>query len=87
MEWLGGYDLDRYKRDRGLFVLGPHSLNRNYGPWYPPKELTDPMFGPPSRSYNGQRGYGMQLPRFVWEQYEAPPGKRFPPTDLASCYP
>jgi hypothetical protein len=65
-----------------LWVLGRHSLSISYYA-YPPNELTDPMFGPPSRSYNGQHGYGMQLPRFAWEQYEKVPNA--PPTDIGYC--
>jgi hypothetical protein len=32
-----------------------------------------------------QNGYGVQLPAFVWEQYKAPPGKKYPPTDIGIC--
>jgi hypothetical protein len=34
----------------------------------PPADLTDPMFRPASR-----KGYGVQLARFMWSEYEPPP--------------
>jgi hypothetical protein len=48
---------------------------------YPPAEVVDPMFTPPTRNVYGQNGYGLQLSRFVWEQYK----KGFPPTDISVC--
>jgi hypothetical protein len=80
MEWLGGYDLDGYKNDRGRFILGQHSLSIRYYA-YPPATLTDPMFRSTTQS-----GWGVQLPEFVWEQYKAPPGSKFPPTDIGFCH-
>jgi hypothetical protein len=47
MEWLGGYDLDGYKNNRGRFILGQHSLSIRYYA-YPPANLTDQMFSPPT---------------------------------------
>ena len=44
---------------------------------YPPATLTDVMFRPISQS-----GYGMELARFIWEQY----AKGFPPTDMYICF-
>jgi hypothetical protein len=80
MEWLGGYDRDGYKNDRGRFILGTHSLSIRYYA-YPPATLTDQMF----RSTT-QNGWGVQLPEFVWEQYKAPPGLKYPPTDTRFCH-
>jgi hypothetical protein len=31
-------------------------------------------------------GNGVQLARFIWEQYDAPAGKTFPPTDIGQCH-
>jgi hypothetical protein len=80
MEWVGGYDLDGYKNDRGRFILGQHTLSIRYYA-YPPGTLTDQMFRPTT-----QNGWGVQLPEFVWEQYTAPPGSKFPPTDIGYCH-
>jgi hypothetical protein len=80
MEWLGGYDLDGYKNERGRFILGQHSLSIRYHV-YPPGTLTDQMFRATT-----QNGWGVQLPDFVWEQYKAPPGSKFPPTDIGVCH-
>jgi hypothetical protein len=80
MEWQGGYDLDGYKNDRGRFILGQHELSIRYYA-YPPATLTDQMFRPTT-----QNGWGAQLPEFVWEQYTAPPGSKFPPTDIGVCH-
>jgi hypothetical protein len=82
MVWRGGVDLDSYSADVGTadrFVLGRHTLSITYYA-YPPETLTNPMFRAPT-----QGGLGMQLERFVWEQYEAPPGSKFPPTDIGTC--
>ena len=27
-----------------------------------------------------------RVPDFVWEQYKAPPGSKFPPTDIGVCH-
>jgi hypothetical protein len=39
------------------------------------------MFTPTTMRVNNEQGFGMQLYRFVWEQY----AKGFPPTDLGLC--
>jgi hypothetical protein len=41
------------------------------------------MFTPPTQKAFNQYGFGMHLPRFVWEQYEK--AKGFPPTDIHYC--
>jgi hypothetical protein len=56
------------------FVLAFHDLVRPRS--YPPADLTNSMFLPVA-----QGGYGLQLQRYVWEQYRSP----FPPTDIAKC--
>jgi hypothetical protein len=81
LRWMGDFDRDGHHGwFPTLFVLGRHTLSRTYYA-YPPATVTDPMFTPPTRTVNGQKGYGMQLSRFVWEQYE----KGSPPTDIALC--
>jgi hypothetical protein len=80
MEWHGGYDLDGYKNERGRFILGQHELSIRYYA-YPSATLTDQMFRPTT-----QNGWGAQLPEFVREQYKAPPGSKFPPTDIGVCH-
>jgi hypothetical protein len=89
MEWMGGYDLFGEKHQQARFLIGKHHLSIRYYA-YPPKEVADPIFTPVK-----QGGYGVQLPRFIWEQYvaprdsaggEAPPGKRFPPTGITYCH-
>jgi hypothetical protein len=82
MTWTGGFDLDGESAQEGStpFVLGKHSLSvKSYS--YPPKTLTDPMFLPVK-----QGGAGVQLPEFIWESFEAPAGKKFPPTDIGQCH-
>jgi hypothetical protein len=82
MSWKGGFDLDGWSAQEGstTFVLGKHSLSvKSYS--YPPKTLTDPMFLPVK-----QGGSGVQLPEFIWESFEAPAGKKFPPTDIGQCH-
>jgi hypothetical protein len=60
----------------GLWVLGHDPLpSFNPPPWYPPAALTDSMFHSVTQS-----GYGIQLPRFLWTQYKAPP------TQTYRCY-
>ena len=88
MMWMGGYDLFGEKHQQARFLLGQHHLSIRYYA-YPPKEVSDPIFSPVK-----QGGYGVQLPRFIWEQYvardragfPAPPGKRFPPTGITYCH-
>ena len=81
MEWMGGYDLFGEKHQRARFLLGLHSLRIRYYA-YPPATLTDKMF----RVSTTGDGWNVYLPRFVWEQYDAPPGKRFPPTGITYCH-
>jgi hypothetical protein len=80
MEWMGGYDLFGQKHQQARFLLGLHHLSIRYYA-YPPATLTDQMFRPST-----QNGWGVQLPEFVWEQYKAPPGKKFPPTGITYCH-
>jgi hypothetical protein len=81
MEWRGGYDLDGEKHQRARFVLGEHSLTIKHDA-YPPAALTDKMF----RVSKTSDGWNAYLPRYVWEQYPPPAGKKFPPTDLGHCH-
>jgi hypothetical protein len=82
MWWNADFERDGYHGwpFPTLFALGRHSLSIKYYA-YPPAEVVDPMFTPPTRNVYGQDGYGLQLSRFVWEQYE----KGFPPTDISVC--
>ncbi len=83
IRWMGDFSRDGESGTfPTLFVLGRHDLSITYYA-YPPKELTDPMFAPPTKTVDDQKGYGMQLSRFVWEQYK----KGFPPTDIGYCAP
>jgi hypothetical protein len=61
-----------------LWALGRHKLSATQYA-YPPAKLTDPMFRPVR-----QAGYGMRLPQFLWQQYQAVP--KAPPTDIAYCH-
>ncbi|HEX5713251.1 MAG TPA: hypothetical protein VFX85_08065 [Solirubrobacterales bacterium] len=81
MFWGADFSRDgQHGRYPSLFVLGRHELSIRY--WaYPPAEVTDPMFMPPTQKAFNQYGFGMHLPRFVWEQY----AKGFPPTDIYYC--
>lgn len=79
--WMGDFERDGWRAQfPSMLALGRHSLSaRHYS--YPPATVTDPMFTPSTRKVYGKNGYGMQLPRFMWEQYE----KGFPPTDIFRC--
>ena len=80
--WMGGFDREGVTGwFPTTFVLGRHELSRFYEA-NPPKEVTDPMFTPTTMKVNNEQGFGMQLYRFVWEQY----AKGFPPTDLELCH-
>jgi hypothetical protein len=81
MEWMGGYDLFGEKHQQARFLLGLHHLSIRYYA-YPPATLTDKMF----RVSTTGDGWNVYLPRFVWEQYDAPPGKKFPPTGITYCH-
>jgi hypothetical protein len=82
MEWMGGFDQGGYRGSQGRFVLGRHSLSIRYYAYPPsqsnPPTLTHRMFLPLA-----QGGLGMQLPQFVWEQYDVP---NAPPTDIGQCH-
>jgi hypothetical protein len=81
IRWMGNFTRDGYHQSfPTMLALGRHSLSVHLYS-YPPKEVTDPMFTPSTRKIYGQNGYGMQLSRFMWEQYE----KGFPPTDIFVC--
>ena len=68
-----------------LLVLGKHKLASGSKAYLSP-EVSDRMFRPLFKN-----GYGMQLARFIWEQYgETKPspedtGTKGPPTDIAVC--
>lgn len=78
MQWMGGYDHGGFSASQGRLVLGRHDLSLSYYA-YPPSTLTDAMFLAPK-----QGGLGMQLPRFLWEQYEDV--AKAPPTDIGQCH-
>ena len=73
MPWMGNYEVDGY---HGwwptLLALGRHDLRDGS---YPPASLTDEMFRPV-----GQNGFGVQLARFMWEEYD-----KGPPTNIYIC--
>lgn len=76
LAWMGDFDRDG---SQGwfptTFVLGKHSLS-SFSNNFPPKSVTDDAFIPIS-----QGGLGMQLSRYMWEQYAT----GFPPTDIFGC--
>ena len=83
LEWMGDFNFQEVRG--GLpsqFVLAVHSPSAlRYS--YPPATITDELFRP-----RVQGGFGMQLPRYVWESYEDqdnPPGPS-PPTYIAYCH-
>ena len=83
VEWYGDFTRDGYRPGwPSLFVLGPRSLAN---PAYIPRELADKIFLPIPRG-----GYGVQLQRYLWTQYENTPAARgtndaAPPTNVADC--
>jgi hypothetical protein len=84
MMWMGDFDRDgQHGWFPTLFALGEHPLRTRTYP-YPPKDMTDPMFTPTTEKVGNppQYGYGMQLPRFMWEQFD----KGFPPSQIFWCY-
>ena len=66
------------KADPNRWVLGLHEIpiDPQNAPAYPDPDLTNAMFSSPN-----QNGYGMQLPRFIWNQYTNPNA----PTDDRYC--
>ena len=78
LEFFGQYTRDRFSGQfPSLFVLAVHDLHSTSD--YVLDETTaDSIFRPDS-----QGGYGLQLHRFMWEQYEDVSGA--PPTDIAKC--
>lgn len=86
LEWMGEFDFQtRHGGFPSPFVLAVHSPSaQSYS--YPPAEVSDRIFRP-----QVQGGFGVQLPRYVWEAYEdfadegSPPGPS-PPTYIAYCH-
>jgi hypothetical protein len=85
VNWMGDFDRDgRRGAFPTVFLLSQHTLPQRPALAYPPEELTAPMFTPIGQTTaDGQSGYGMQLPRFIWEQYEGV--AKAPPTDIGLC--
>lgn len=81
VKFYGDYDVDGYHGEfPTLFALGLHDLHDG-PPFVPPASITDSMFLPAA-----QGGYGLQLHRFIWEQYEhARTDVVAPPTNIAIC--
>ena len=80
MQWAAPYPQQSdYQADPNRWVLGLHEIpiDPQNAPAYPDPTLTNAMFSPPN-----QNGYGMQLPRFIWEQYTNPNA----PTDDRYCF-
>ena len=86
IKWMGNFSRDGYVGWwPTLLVLGKHKLASGSKAYLSP-EVSDRMFRPLFKN-----GYGMQLARFIWEQYgETKPspedtGTKGPPTDIAVC--
>jgi hypothetical protein len=69
MQWAAPYPQQSPEEaDPNRWVLGLHSLPSDLNvPAFPDPTLTNAMFSSPNQS-----GYGMQLPRFIWDQYTKP---------------
>ena len=83
LEWMGDFNFQEATGGfPSQFVLAVHSpSDLRYS--YPPAAITDELFRP-----RVQGGFGMLLPRYVWESYEDrhnPPGPS-PPTFIAYCH-
>ena len=71
LRWLGEFDFQGIRgRFPSLLVLTVHSpaVTRHS---YPPAEVTDRIFRP-----QAQGGFGVRLPRYVWESYPLEPTGR-----------
>jgi hypothetical protein len=83
MKWYGAFDRDRYRGEfPTLFALGLHNLH-NGPPYVPPEDLANEVF-----NTVGQGGFGLQLQRFIWDQYQNSDQTQEqspPPTDIAIC--
>ena len=84
-DFFGDFNIDRFRaRYPSPFVLALHDLHD--GPEFVPSEdLANSIF-----RADAQGGFGVQIARFVWEQYEdarrgAAPANRPPPTNIAQC--
>jgi hypothetical protein len=67
LQYRGPFDSPYGREFGGLWVLGEHTLSASeYA--YLPATLTNKTFLPITKN-----GYGVQLPDFMWSQYESPP--------------
>ena len=82
---MGNFSRDGYVGWWPTLLVRQHKLASGSKAYLSP-EVSDRMFRPLFKN-----GYGMQLARFIWEQYgETKPspedtGTKGPPTDIAVC--